>query len=72
MMIPKVGDKVRFEPEHYELKGEFENGIVKEVREDIDYAVWVVYNCAGDWDCYRDYTAAKTNLRDLKAGWRED
>ena len=70
MQKPKVGDKVHYQPDHYVVDDDFENGVVKEVREECEEAVWVVYNCAGEWDRYREYTAAKTNLRDLKEGWR--
>ncbi len=69
MKKPKVGDHVRYQPDHYG-PDEYENGIVKEVRENVDDAVWVVYNCAGEWDRYREYTSAKTQLIDLKPGWR--
>ena len=27
--------------------------------------IFVVYNCADEWDNYRDYTAAATNPNDL-------
>ena len=67
----KVGDKVRYQPEHYG-EDRCENGIVKEVRDDVTDAVWVVYNCADQWDRYFDYTSAKTHLRDLKMGWRTE
>ena len=63
-----VGDKVHYQPDHFG-SDEWENGIIKEIRDDVDDAVWVVYHCAGDWYKYRDYTGAKTNLRDLKIGW---
>ena len=64
-----VGDKVRYQPEYYG-EDKWENGIIKEVRDGVTGSVWVVYNCAGEWDKYRDYTSAKTDLRDLKLGWR--
>ena len=64
-----IGDKVRYQPAHYDNK-EWENGIVKEIRDHTTDGMWVVYNCAGNWDRYRDYTRAKTNLRDLKLGWK--
>jgi hypothetical protein len=67
--IPKVGDHVHYQPEHYG-DDEWENGIVKEVREKQPDVAWVVYNCAGNWDIYMDYTSAQTNLLDLKEGWR--
>ena len=65
-----VGNKVFYQPEHYGAQ-EYENGIVKEIREGVDDAVWVVYHCAGRWDKYADYTSARTNLRDLKLGWKQ-
>jgi hypothetical protein len=67
---PQVGDKVFYQPDHYREEDKFENGIVKEVRGDIHDAVWVVYNCGGQWEHYFKYTSAKTNLRDLNFGWR--
>jgi len=60
-----VGDKVNYDPGH----GHPENGIVKEIRENNIEAVFVVYNCAGDWKNYQKYTSALTNLRDLNKGW---
>lgn len=70
-----VGDKVYYQPEHYD-SDRFENGIIKEIPGfafDNNHAhynsVCVVYNCAGDWDNYANYTSALTNLRDLKLGW---
>ena len=60
-----VGQKV-----HYLLDDKWENGIVKEIRPTNTEGVWVVYNCADNWDRYQDYTGALTNLRDLKEGWR--
>ena len=71
-----VGDKVHYQPKHYG-DSRWENGVIKEIRIDplepyspcLD-SVWVVYNCAEDWANYKNYTSAKTNLRDLKAGWR--
>lgn len=64
-----IGDKVRYQPEHYGDK-EWESGIIKEIREDNIDGVWVVYDCNGDWRNYKDYTSALTNLRDLKLGWK--
>ena len=63
------GQKVHYQPEHY-APDEWENGIIKEIRESKIDGVWVVYHCAGNWGRYQDYTSALTNLRDLKIGWR--
>lgn len=76
MSVLKVGDKVCYQPEHYG-PGEFENGIIKEIPSfaaDESHTHFncarVVYNCAGDWENYANYTSALTDLRDLKLGWR--
>ena len=63
----RIGTEVHYQPEHYG-DIEWENGLVKEIRE--PDGVWVVYNCAGNWHKFKDYTAAKTSLWDLKLGWR--
>ena len=67
----RVGQEVHYQPAHY-LVDEYENGIIKEIREGVNDAVWVVYNCNGDWPEYKAYTSAKTNLRDLRLGWRKE
>jgi len=64
-----IGDRVHYQPGHYG-ENEWENGIVKEIRDGRIDGVWVVYNCSGNWDRYRDYTGALTNIRDLWPGWR--
>lgn len=56
------GTKVTYKTPYKE-----EKGIVKS-RCNSAY-VFVVYNCAGDWDNYEDYTAAKTRVEDLVEGW---
>lgn len=58
----KVGEKVHYVPPY----GKIENGIVKEVRDEICF---VVYNCDNDWKNYKDYTAASTYKRNLEKGW---
>ena len=67
----KIGDKVHYQPDHYS-DDEWENGMVKEIRDNINDSIFVVYNCAGDWNNFRNYTSALTNLRDLKIGWRHE
>lgn len=47
-----------------------EKGIIASIRSDKKCAA-VVYSCAGDWENYKDYTAARTALTDLKLGWNE-
>lgn len=58
----KEGQYVHYAPEH----GKKENGRIKSITE---HGVFVVYNCAGNWDHYKDYTGANTNPRDLRDGW---
>lgn len=65
----RIGEKVHYQPEHYG-ENRWENGLIKEIRAEKNDGVWVVYNCAGNWDNYKDYTSALTNLRDLKLGWK--
>jgi len=65
----KIGQKVHYKPDHYD-DDEFENGIVKEIPEWSIDSVRVVYNCAGDWKNYKNYTSALTNVVDLHLGWK--
>jgi hypothetical protein len=60
-----VGQRVHYCPDN----GPYENGIIKSIT---DAAVFVVYNCGGNWDRYWDYTAANTNPRDLATEWVND
>ena len=64
-----IGDKVHYQPSHYR-KDKFENGMVKEVPNHTNSALRVVYNCAGDWDNFLDYTSALTDISDLRLGWK--
>jgi len=65
----KVGDKVYYKPDHYGDE-KWENGIIKEIPEWSLDSIRVVYNCDGDWENYKEYTSALTNIRDLKLGWK--
>ncbi len=67
-----IGDRVCYQPEHYMSEGKWENGMVKEIPTHTNSAVRVVYNCAGDWDNFRDYTSALTNISDLTPGWKHE
>ena len=78
----KVGDKVYYQPEHYKnilvldntteetVTEKWENGLVKEIPDWSTDSVRVVYNCCGDWNNYKDYTSALTNVNDLYLGWK--
>jgi hypothetical protein len=61
----QVGTKVTYCPSH----GHTENGIVKSLPEHNNDQVFVVYHCNNEWNRYFDYTAALTNISDLKIGW---
>jgi hypothetical protein len=65
----KIGDKVCYKSAHYE-ENRWENGMVKEIPSHTTTQVRVVYNCAGDWDNFMNYTSALTNVRDLTEGWK--
>ena len=65
----RIGDKVHYQPKYYD-DAVWENGIIKEIPTHTNKSVRVVYNCAGNWDKYMDYTSALTSLADLKMHWR--
>ena len=64
-----VGDKVHYQPDHYGPQ-KWENGIIKEIPDHTLTSVRVVFNCAGDWDNFMNYTSALTDLKDLFEGWK--
>ena len=78
----KVGDKVYYQPEHYKnilvldntteetVTEKWENGLVKDIPDWSTDSVRVVYNCCGDWNNYKNYTSALTNVSDLYLGWK--
>lgn len=63
-----VGDKVRYIPFTDAPEEVWEKGIVKSLCDDHNW-VFVVYNCAGEWDNYKNYTAARTKVEQLIPGW---
>ena len=65
----RIGDKVHYQPSHYS-DDKWENGMVKEIPDHTTEAVRVVYNCAGEWKNFKDYTSALTNIHDLNMGWK--
>ena len=66
----KIGDRVHYvrdnDPNH------FENGMVKEIPDHTNTSVRVVYNCAGKWNNFMNYTSALTHLSNLRLGWKHD
>ena len=61
------GKKVHYDPGY----GEPENGKVKSLCDDSTSHVFVVFNCAGEWDNFENYTAQRTPISDLKSGWTD-
>ena len=67
----KIGDKVCYQSHPYSKSG-WENGMIKEIPNHTNKAIRVVYNCAGNWDNFKNYTSALTNLTDLRLGWKHE
>lgn len=65
----QVGDKVTYIPSQYCDSHEWEQGIVKQVLPSVDNAVFVVYNCNGEWSNYQNYTSCSTLVKKLVKGW---
>lgn len=65
----KIGQKVYYQPSYMSAE-DAENGMIKEIPDHTNKSIRVVYNCNGDWDNFKDYTSALTNIRDLKLGWK--
>lgn len=63
-----IGDKVHYRPD-YLTEDMWENGMVKEIPEHTDTAIRVVFSCGGDWENFRNYTSALTDLKYLRKGW---
>lgn len=65
------GQKVHYVPFTDADPSTYENGIVKSVIEEGGYQLgaFVVFNCGGEWSNYKDYTAARTDIIDLREGW---
>ena len=61
------GQKVHYIPFPGCSSDKYENGIVKSVSD--HEHVFVVFHCGGEWDRYTEYTAARTNVNQLRAGW---
>ena len=50
----------------YVENGKREHGIVKRSTGKYSY---VVYQCAGNWERYNEYTAVRTQIHTLVPGW---
>ena len=65
----KVGAEVHY-IRNYDKQQPYENGIIKAFWKFEDVLiVQVVYHCNDDWDNYRDYTAARSPIENLRLGW---
>ena len=63
----EVGDRVHYtEP----TTKKTQNGKIKEILENSDSEVRVVYNCDGRWSDFMDYTSQLTKVKDLELGWK--
>jgi len=60
----QIGQKVTYNPGYKKP----EKGIIKKIDWS-NNAAWVVYNCAGNWNKYFDYTGAKTEFKNMSIGW---
>jgi len=59
-----IGTKVHYTAPH----GEKQNGVIKSHSDDLT-TVFVVFNCANDWENYQDYTGQSTKILALNPGW---
>lgn len=64
----RIGTKVHYIPYEGCDPSLYENGVIKSHTDDLTH-VFVVYNCAGEWENYQNYTAARTSINQLKPGW---
>jgi hypothetical protein len=65
----RIGDKVHYVPFEGCDETMIENGVVKEIPENSLTEVRVVYNCAGEWENFKNYTSQLTPIKKLKMGW---
>jgi hypothetical protein len=61
------GDKVHYIPFEGADKSLYQNGIVKSFSD--DEHLFVVFNCGGEWENYRCFTAQRTRISQLKKNW---
>ncbi len=64
----KIGTKVHYVPFEGCEESKIQNGVIKAHSEMLG-SVFVVYNCAGDWENFKDYTGALTKTSQLRDGW---
>jgi hypothetical protein len=64
-----IGEKVTYIPFLGCDPSQYQNGMVKSHPEHTTESVFVVFNCAGEWKNFKDYTAALTPVSKLRKGW---
>lgn len=60
---PDIGSRVTY----INYNGSKEHGIVK--SHGGNNVIFVVYKCNGEWNRYKDFTAAATDIDNLVEGW---
>ncbi len=66
----KIGDRVNYKPFNGCDDSLIENGMVKEIPDHTNSQVRVVFNCAGEWDNFMNYTSQLTPIERLEIGWK--
>jgi hypothetical protein len=66
----KVGDKVHYRPFKNCEDSLVENGKVKEIPDHTNSSIRVVFNCAGEWENFMNYTSQLTLIEKLAVGWK--
>jgi len=67
MQSLKLKQKVHYIPFKGCSPSEYENGVIKSIQD--DNHVFVVYHCNGEWENIENYTAARTEISQLRVGW---
>lgn len=65
----KIGDKVHYIPFKNCDSSAYENGLVKDIEQQNLGFVRIVYHCAGDWENFKRYSSARTEIEHLREGW---
>jgi hypothetical protein len=65
----KIGDRVSYRPFKGCDPSLIENGMVKEIPDHTNDSIRVVFNCAGEWNNFADYTSQLTSIDQLEIGW---
>lgn len=47
-------------------------GVIKALHPDDPRYVYVVFNCAGDWNNYKDYDSQRVLVSQCTHGWKDD